>query len=150
METIEPLLTAHPVFKGLDPSHIKLLVGCASNLVINENQVLFREGEEANEFYVIRHGRVIVETYSPEQGAVGIQTCGPGDVVGWSWLVPPFRWHFDARATEQCRLIALDGNCLRNKCEKDHDLGFAMMKAFTEIITNRLEATRLQLLDIYK
>lgn len=149
METIEPLLVSHPVFSGLKPEHFKLLVGCASNVVFNEGQAIFHEGEEANKFFIIRHGRVIVETYSPEKGTVGIQSCGPGDVLGWSWLVSPFRWHFDARATEQSRLIALDATCLRTKCDNDHDLGYAMMKVFTEIITDRLEATRLQLLDVY-
>ncbi len=149
METIEPLLAAHPVFKTLDPEYIKLITGCASNVVYKPDQFIFRENEEANAFYIVRQGRVIVEIYSPDHGPIGIQSCGYGDVLGWSWLVPPFKWRFDARATEQTRLIALDGKCLREKCEKDPDLGYQMMKIFTEIMTDRLEATRLQLLDVY-
>ena len=150
IETIEPLLASHPVFKSLDTAHIKLLLGCASNVKFDAGQFIFHEGEEANIFYVIRHGRIVVEAFSPVHGPIGIQTCTDGDVLGWSWLVAPFRWRFDAKASEPTRLIALDGKCLRTKCEQDHDLGYEMMKIFTYIIADRLEATRLQLLDIYR
>jgi CRP-like cAMP-binding protein len=149
METIEPILTSNPVFKSFDEPEIKLLVGCASNVVFKPDQHIFREGEEANTFYIVRHGRVTVEVFSPWQGPICIQTCGEGDVLGWSWLFPPYKWHFDAKSTEQTRLIALDGKCLRTKCENDRNLGFKMMKVFAEIMAERLDATRLQLLDIY-
>ena len=149
METIEPLLAGHPFLKGLAPQHLKTIVGCASNKVFEPGQFLFREDEEANTFYFVRKGRVAVESFSPEHGAITIQTRCDGEVLGWSWLVPPYRWHFDARATEQTRVIALDGKCLREKCEKDHDLGYELMKRFALIIAERLEATRLQLLDVY-
>jgi hypothetical protein len=78
-----------------------------------------------------------------------IQTEGEGEILGWSWLVPPYYWHFDARATEKTQVIAIDGKCLREKCESDHDLGYKLMRRFALIIAERLEATRLQLLDIY-
>jgi CRP/FNR family transcriptional regulator, cyclic AMP receptor protein len=149
METIEPILTSHSVFKSFNDTEVKLLVGCASNAVFNKDQHIFHEGEEANIFYVIRHGRVMVEVFSPWQGPICIQTCTDGDVLGWSWLIPPYKWRFDARATEQTRLIALDGKCLRSKCENDHGLGFKIMQIFTEIMAERLDATRLQLLDVY-
>jgi CRP/FNR family transcriptional regulator, cyclic AMP receptor protein len=149
METIEPILTSNPVFKSLNDAEIKLLVGCAANAVFGPDQTIFSEGQEANTFYIVRHGRVIVEVFSPWQGPICIQTCTPGDVVGWSWLIPPFKWRFDAKATEQTRMITLDGRCLRSKCETDHSLGFKMMQIFTEIMAERLDATRLQLLDIY-
>ena len=148
--TIEPLLASHPLFKNLDPVHINLLTGCASNVKFKASQFIFREGEEANTFYIIRHGHIIVEAFSPAYGSIGIQSCSDGDVLGWSWLVAPFHWRFDAKTTEQTRLIALDGQCLRTKCEKDHDLGYEMMKIFIDIMADRLEATRLQLLDIYR
>lgn len=149
MQTIEPLLAEHPFFKDLEPEHLKLVVGCASNLVFHAGQFLFHEGEEANAFYVIRQGRVAIEAFSPEHGPITIQTECDGEVLGWSWLIPPFHWRFDARATDQTRVIALDGKCLREKCAKDHDLGYEMMKRFALIIAERLEATRLQLLDMY-
>ena len=72
-----------------------------------------------------------------------------GDTLDWSWLVPPYKWRFDVTATVQTGFIALDGKCLRSKCEKNHRLGFKMMQIFTEIMAERLDATRLQLLNIY-
>ena len=149
METIEPLIAAHPFFKNLDSAHIKLIVGCAKNIVINSGEYVFHEGEAADLFYVVRHGHVGIEAYSPKQGAISIQTCSDGDMVGWSSLFPPYRWHFDARATKQTRLVALDAKCLRTKFETDHDLGYAMMAILTRVLADRLDATRFQLLDIY-
>jgi CRP-like cAMP-binding protein len=149
METLERILLEHPFLKGLDRSYIELIVGCASNVRFNAGEFIFREGEEANRFYFIRHGRVALEIFVPERGAITIQTLGEGDVLGWSWLFPPYRWHFDARALELTRAIALDGKCLRQKCEENHDLGYELMKRFAHVIEERLQATRIQLLDIY-
>jgi CRP-like cAMP-binding protein len=149
MENLERILAEHPFFAGLAPQHLKLLVGCASNMVFKEGQFVFHEGQEANYFYIIRHGKVAVETFIPQKGPIVIQTRSEGEVLGWSWLVHPYRWHFDARAMEVTRAIVLDGKCLRGKCEEDHDLGYEMMKRFTQIIAARLEATRIQLLDVY-
>jgi CRP/FNR family transcriptional regulator, cyclic AMP receptor protein len=150
VDTIEPLIQSHPVFRDLNQNYIKLIVGCASNAVFNKEQFVFKEGDRANQFYLIRHGHIIIETYSEKGEAIGIQSVSDGDVLGWSWMVPPYKWHFNAKVIEQSRLIVIDGQCLRDKFERDHDLGYAMMKIFMDIITNRLEATRLQLLDIYK
>jgi CRP-like cAMP-binding protein len=149
MQTIEPLLAAHPFLKGLEPSHLKLIVGCASNMVFKAGQFLFREGGQADSFYFVRHGKVAVEAFSPQHGPITIQTRSEGEVLGWSWLVPPYHCRFDARAVELTRVIALDGKCLREKCQKDHDLGYELMKRFAVIIAERLDATRLQLLDVY-
>jgi len=149
MENLERVLVEHPFLAGMEPRHIQLLVGCASNVVFRPDEFIFREGEEANSFYFIRHGKVSIETYVPQKGTVAIQTREEGEILGWSWLVPPYNWHFDVRAVELVRAIALDGKCLRDKCEKDHDLGYELMKRFTLIIAERLEATRLQLMDVY-
>jgi CRP-like cAMP-binding protein len=150
METLEPILAQHPFLKELEPRHLRILVGCASNVRFNAGQILFHEGEEANQFYMIRQGKVAVEILAPELGPITIQTVGEGDVLGWSWLIPPYRWRFDARAVELTRAITLDGKCLRQKSEEDHDLGYELLKRFSGIIVERLEAARLQLLDIYK
>jgi len=149
MENLERILREHPFLHGMNEKHIKLLVGCASNVVFQAGQYIFREGEEANAFYFIRHGKVIVETHVPHKGPIIIRSREEDEIFGWSWLVPPYRWHFDARAVELTRAIALDGKCLREKCEQDHDLGYEIMKRFVLIIAERLEATRLQLMDIY-
>lgn len=150
METLEPILAQHPFLKELEQRHLKILVGCASNVRFNAGQILFHEGEEANQFYMIRQGRVAIEILAPELGPITVQTVGEGDVLGWSWLIPPYRWRFGARAVELTRAIALDGKCLRQKSEEDHDLGYELLKRFSGIIVERLEATRIQLLDVYK
>jgi CRP-like cAMP-binding protein len=149
METLEPILAAHPFFKGLEPRYLQLIVGCASSVRFNAGEFLLREGEEARQFYLIRHGRVALQIFVPERGPITMQTLEAGEVAGWSWLFPPYRWQFDAQALELTRAIAFDGRCLRTKCEEYHDLGYVLMKRFAYIIAQRLQATRLQLLDVY-
>ncbi|MFH1699880.1 MAG: cyclic nucleotide-binding domain-containing protein [Candidatus Zixiibacteriota bacterium] len=149
MENLERILEEHPFIHGMDTGQIKLLTGCASNVVFKVGEYIFREGEDADSFYFIRSGKIVIETFVPHQGAILINTRDAGEILGWSWLVPPYKWHFDARAIEVTRAIALDGKCLRGKCEKDHDLGYELMKRFNLIIAERLEATRMQLMDIY-
>jgi hypothetical protein len=77
------------------------------------------------------------------------QTAGEGEMIGLSWLIPPYRWRYDAKALELVRAIALDATCLRNKCEADHHLGYELMKRFVPVMVDRLHTTRLQLLDVY-
>jgi CRP-like cAMP-binding protein len=148
-ESLERILAAHPFFKGMEPIYHQLFVDCASNVRFEAGEVIFREGEVANQFYLIRHGRVAVEVSTPERGPVIVQSLGEGEVLGWSWMMPPYRWRFDARAVELTRAIALDGRCLRERSEEDHDLGFQLMKRAAHVMEERLQATRLQLLDIY-
>ena len=149
METLERILAEHTFFEGLEPEYLKLLVGCASNARFQAGAYLFREGEEASHFYLIRQGRVAVEIYAPQRPPIVVQTLEGGDILGWSWLIPPYHWRFDARVVELTRAIALDGKCLRSKCEENHDLGYAILKRFAHIVDQRLEATRMQLLDVY-
>jgi CRP-like cAMP-binding protein len=150
MQTIEDILVEHPFFKSLEPAYLQLIAGCGSNVRFNAGDYIFREGEDANHFYIIRYGKVALEVFVPKRGFVTIQTISEGDVVGWSWLFPPYRWFLNARAIEPVRAIALDGKCLRTKCEEDPKLGFELMKRFARIITERLQATRLQVLDVYR
>jgi len=149
METLENLLSEHPFLKGLDPHHIELITGCASNVRFDTGQTIFREGEEANHFYIIRQGKVALQIYTPGRGSIIIDTLADGEILGWSWLIPPYQWRFDAVVTELTRAIALDGKCLRTKCENDHDLGYELLKRFSSIVEQRLESTRIRLLDMY-
>jgi len=149
MHTLEPILAEHPFLKGLKQEHLELLVGCASNVRFEAGAFVFRQGQEANHFYILRDGKVAVELFAPQKGAVAIDTYGEGDVLGWSWLIPPYHWRFDARAIEPTRAISLDARCMRTKCENDHELGYELMKRFARIIEQRLDATRWQLLDVY-
>lgn len=149
MQTLQQELAAHPFFHSLEPDMLQLLAGCGSNMYCAQDQYLFREGDPANTFYVLREGAVALETSGAQHGTLTVETIAAGEVVGWSWLFPPYRWHFSGRAVEPVHAIALDGACLRGKCETDHDFGYAMMKRFASIIVERLQATRLQALDLY-
>ena len=149
MKTLEHILGEQPFFKGLDLPYLNLIAGCSSNTVFRPEEFIFYAGEEANTFYIIRYGRVAIQACAPERGIVIIQSIGPGEALGWSWLFPPHRWRFDARALELTRAIALDGECLRKKCEEDPKLGYELMKRFAVIISKRLQATLVQLLDMY-
>jgi CRP-like cAMP-binding protein len=149
METLDPILAHHSFFQDIDPSYRQLMAGCAANVRFPAGADLFREGDAANAFYLIRHGLVALQVFIPGQGRITIETIASGDVLGWSWLFPPYRWHFDAQALELTRAIAFDGACLRAKCDDDHDLGYALMQRFARIMMQRLQATRLQLLDVY-
>ncbi len=149
MQTLEAILAAHPFFKGLEPPYVQLITGCASNVRFHAGTYIFREGQAASHFYIIREGKVALETHAAERGPITIETIEAGEVLGWSWLFPPYRWHFDARVVEPTRAISLDGVCLREKAASDHDLGYELVKRVAHIMMQRLQATRLQLLDVY-
>ncbi len=149
METLERIIANHPFFAGLDDGFTNLMVSCASNVRFKAGDYIFKEGDAANTFYLIREGRVAVEVFAPQHKPIIVATLGVGEILGWSWLLPPFQWKFHAHAAEDTRAIALDGKCLRTKCEQNHDLGYEVVKRFAQIIEQRLEAARLQLLDVY-
>jgi len=149
MEGLERIVKEHPFFAGVDEAFCKLVCGCAKNVRFEAGQYLFHEGDAAEWFYLLRHGRVALQLTAPGRGAVTFQTVGEGEIVGVSWLIPPYRWSYDAKAMELTRAIAIDATCLRQKCEADHDLGYEMMKRFMPILIQRLQATRLQILDVY-
>ena len=149
MGTLDSILAEHPFLKGLAPPQIELIAGCASNVRFNKGDYVFREDEEADRFYLIRHGLIALDVFVPQRGPVTIDTIQEGEVLGWSWLFPPYRWHFDARALQLTRAVAFDGKCLREKCEKDSHLGYELVMRFSQIIMQRLQSARLQLLDLY-
>jgi CRP-like cAMP-binding protein len=149
MRGIEDLLGDVPMFAGMEPERLELLAGCGSNRVFKDGDYLLREGEQADTFFAIRDGDVALETFAPQRGALRLETLHPGDVLGWSWLVPPHRTMFDARASGTVRALAFDGRCLRAKCEQDQSLGYDLLTRFVTVLAERLQATRLQLLDVY-
>jgi CRP-like cAMP-binding protein len=147
--TAERVLAEHALLRGCEPRYIQLLVECASNVRFSAGEIIFRQGEEADRFYLIRQGRVALEIATPEGGPITLQTVGEGDFLGWSWMITPYRWHFDARAVDLTQAILLDGICIRQKCEVDHDFGYEVMRRVSHTMEHRLQAARLQLLDIY-
>jgi CRP-like cAMP-binding protein len=148
MKGLERIVSEHPFFADLEEGFCTLVAGCAKNVRFEAGQYLFHEGEAADQLYLIRHGRVALELAAPGH-AMTFQTLGEGEIVGVSWLIPPYRWAYDAKALELTRAIAMDANCLRGKCEDDHDLGYELMKRFMPILLQRLHATRMQILDVY-
>lgn len=148
MKTINDLLVEHPFFKGLEKRYFDFIAGCGKNVHFSKGVQILKEGEGANAFYLIRQGKASLEVNTP-QGPIVIQTLGEGDILGWSWLVPPYKWTFSARSLEETSVLSLDGKCLREKCEKDHDLGYEFFKRLSPILTTRLHWTRIQLLDLY-
>ena len=149
MQTIDDLLADIDIFRGLGDEHLDLIAGCAVIRIFGAQEQLMTENEQANTFFALRHGTVALETYVPQRGAVTIETLHGGDVLGWSWLFPPYRTMFDARALGVVRTIAFDAACLRGKCEQDTQLGYVLMQRFAEVMVERLQATRLRLLDVY-
>jgi CRP/FNR family cyclic AMP-dependent transcriptional regulator len=148
-QTLENIIAEHPFFANLDPVYINLVVSCASNVRFEAGKHILREGEEANEFYLIRAGRVGIEISPPQGKPIIVDMVSEGDILGWSWLLPPYIWNFNARAETATRAIALDGKCLRSKCELNHDLGYELLKRLSQIVNRRLDATRMQLVDVY-
>ncbi|MFB8830749.1 cyclic nucleotide-binding domain-containing protein [Azotobacter sp. CWF10] len=130
MESLEDILDRHPFFAGFEAAHGRLVAGCARNVRFAAGQYLFREGDPADEFFLIRHGKVALELIEPGRPPVVFATLGEGEIVGASWLLPPYRWRLAARAVELTRAIGIDAACLRGKCEADHHLGYEMMKRF--------------------
>ena len=149
MQGIETLLADVPVFSDLGARELETVAGCGRNVRFEAGQQLFREGDAADVFYVVRHGSVAVETFVPARGPMMIETIEAGEVIGWSWLFPPYRWHFDARALTQVRATSFDGACLRGKCDSDPALGYTLMSRFAQVLIERLQWTRLRLLDLY-
>jgi CRP/FNR family transcriptional regulator, cyclic AMP receptor protein len=149
VQTIEELLVEAPAFEGMSEEHLALIAGCAQNRAFTDGEYLMREGDPADSFYVLRLGRVALEIFVPQRGAVTIETIDDGGLVGWSWLVPPFRTEMDARALGTVHTVAFDAACLRGKSDTDAVLGYELMRRFIPVIVERLQATRVRLLDVY-
>jgi CRP/FNR family transcriptional regulator, cyclic AMP receptor protein len=143
-------LSHHSFLEGLSATHKEMVAQCARWAVAPAGSYLFREGGAADACFLVHRGRVAIEINAPKRGGVCVQTIGPGDVVGWSWLTQPYRWQFDARAVEAVEAIALDAAGLRDRMTADCNLGFHLLQRMFGVIAGRLAATRLQLLDVYK
>lgn len=149
IEGMDSLIRKHRFFAGLDEETIRLLAGCARNVRFDPGQYLFHSGEHAREFYLIRQGRVALELPVPGRTSLTVQTMGEDDLVGVAWLVAPHRWTHDARAVDLVRAVGMDAECLRRKCDADPRVGYEMMQRFVPLLVERLQATSLQVLDVY-
>ena len=150
METLEGILSEHRFFSGFPERYLELIVNCATNVRYEAGQFIFQEGGDADKFYLIRQGKVALQVISERRGPLTVLTLGEGEILGWSWLFPPHRYKFSARTLEPTRAFAIDGQCLRGKAEHDHDLGYDLLNRFAPVVERALEATRLQLINVYQ
>jgi len=148
MKTVNEAILKRAFFHGMKPEHLAVLMEGAQTTEFKAGDVLFREGEPAGQFYLIESGKIALEAHQPAAGTVLVQTLGAGEVLGWSWLFPPFVWHFEARAIEATKVIVLSGAHLLSTAESDHDFGYELMKRVTQVVIRRLQATRKQLLGL--
>jgi CRP/FNR family cyclic AMP-dependent transcriptional regulator len=149
IKNIEALLEEHPFFRDMKPEFIGSLAGCASNVRFKARETVFHADERADHFYIIESGKIAIDISIPGRSVLTIETLGPGQVLGWSWLFPPYEWQYGARAVEDTKAIAMDARCLRGKCETDPALGYDLMKRFSAIMARRMQRARLQMLDMY-
>ncbi len=148
-EDIAALVANHPLLVGLPGDMASLVTGCARNVAVKSGEYLLVEGGAADTLYLLRRGRVSLEARAPGRLPLVIETVEPGAGIGWSWLFPPYRWQFDARATEPVGAIAVDAVCLRSKAEADPAFGYELIKRFASVMLARLDAAQLRLLDLY-
>nr|WP_137678702.1 cyclic nucleotide-binding domain-containing protein [Parerythrobacter lutipelagi] len=149
VSTMDQILGQHRFFADFPPDFAELIAGCARNTHYKPGEYLAHESDRADSFFILSKGKVALEVAVPGKSPVVIATLGAQDVVGVSWLVAPYCWLFDARVMEDMRGISIDAKCLRVKCDADHDLGYEMMKRLLPVLTQRLHATRMQILDVY-
>jgi len=148
MNTMNETIINHALFLGMKPEHLAMLAERAQAAQFKAGDVLFRESAPASQIYLIQTGKIALEAHGISGGTTRIQELGPGDVLGWSWLFPPFAWHFQARAVEPTEVVQLDGAHLLVAAERDHDFGYELMKRIAQIVIHRLQATRKQLLAL--
>jgi CRP/FNR family transcriptional regulator, cyclic AMP receptor protein len=148
IEGLGRLLAEHPFFHDMQPDIREIVVGCCANAHYRPGEYMFKEGTRADHFFLIRQGSVAVEVHAPGREGVVVETIGEGDIIGWSWLVPPYVWTFDARANEQVRAVTIDGACLRRKIADNHELGYEMYKRFIPIMGRRIAEARLRIVEL--
>jgi CRP/FNR family cyclic AMP-dependent transcriptional regulator len=141
LAALQQAVAEHPFLQGLNARHLETLTECAMLTHFEAGQVIFHEGEIANRFYLIQRGQVCVETQAGESGVLPIQTIGAGNVLGWSWLFPPYYWHFGAYAMEPTDAIFFYGTRLRERCEEDPTFGYELMKRVSGVLLQRLQGT---------
>ena len=149
IDALKSLVVNHPFLSGLNPHFYHLFGECALRRPYGKGQEIFHEGGNADHFYLIQSGKVALETFVPGRGMVTIQLLSPGEALGWSWLFAPYRWQFDVRAIDPVGALSFDGACLRGKCAEDPALGYALLTLLAAVFVERLQETRLRLLDLY-
>lgn len=149
MPSVKPSISAHPFLRSLSPEYVEILTGCAQDQAFPAGEVIFREGDIADRFYLILEGRIALESHVPPSGHLTVQNLGPDDVLGWSWLFPPYVWHFQARALEPTRVVVFNGAHLLVACERNHEFGYDLMKRLSQVLIRRLQAAQTQFVNLH-
>jgi CRP/FNR family cyclic AMP-dependent transcriptional regulator len=149
MDKYDKIVRAHPFCRDLDERYFEVLKESATIIRFGSGQPIFQAGTSAEQFYLIYSGRVGLEIFVRGKGIVTIQTIDAGEALGWSWLFPPYRWHFDARAQQTTDAVAFSAPALRAYAEKDQAFGYQLVGRVGQIMLERLQATRLKLVSFY-
>ena len=148
-EPMPTRVSLHPFLAGMNHKQLVLLTNCAIPVHFGKGQIIFREGEMANRFYLIESGKVILQSTGRHGQPALVDTIGAGDLLGWSWIFPPYVWHFTARASEPTDAIFFYGTILREYCERDHSLGYELFKRMSAVMVKRLQAARENMLPFH-
>jgi CRP/FNR family cyclic AMP-dependent transcriptional regulator len=148
-ETIATRVALHPFLAGMNRAQLALLTDCATATHFKKGQTILREGDFASRCYLIETGKVVLESPGKFGEPLVIETIGAGDLLGWSWMFPPYTWQFTARAIEPTTTIFFYGTTLREYCEKDHSLGYELLKRISAVVVKRLQAAHKQMLSVY-
>lgn len=149
MSIIKEVLLDHPTFRELSTDHLALIESVSREINFHKGEKILQEGMDASEFFIIQDGKVSIDVHEPTRGYISIQTLEKREILGWSWLIPPHHWRFDAHAVNDVKAISIDGQFLKKQCETNNDLALELYKSFSYIISQRLSWTHLQLLDVY-
>ena len=147
MQTKQEFLAGHEFFAGLNQDFLEFLSEYATEKTVKKGEVLFQQGKTADKFYLLRNGCVSVQVPALVGPPLELQVLGDNQILGWSWLIPPYRWNFVARAVEDTDLLEFDGNALLQRCEQDPKFGYELFKRFTALMSERLEAARQKMMD---
>ncbi len=147
---LETALCEQLFFQGFDSLHIRVLSQCAQTRTLSPGEYLWHQGEPGQTCFLIQRGQVALEISVPNQGTLAIDVVGDGELLGWSGLMEPYRWRFDARAVSVVQALAFDTRCLREKCEHDHELGYQLLKKSAPVVGQRLDAARLKFIEMYR
>jgi CRP/FNR family cyclic AMP-dependent transcriptional regulator len=149
MQTLKPILSEHPFLRSLPAEFLAILTECALTKEFQAGEIIFREGDIADRLFLIEHGKVVLESHLSPHDVLTVQELGADEVLGWSWLFPPYVWHFQARALELTRAVSFNGAHLLIACERNHELGYELMKRLAQILIRRLQSTRKQLIKLH-
>jgi CRP/FNR family cyclic AMP-dependent transcriptional regulator len=147
-ESMATRVALHPFLVGMNRTQLALLTDCAMATHFKPGQIIFHEGEPANRFYLLETGKVMLESGEGFGKPVVVETIGAGDLLGWSWMFPPYVWHFTARAVEPTEAIFFYGTILR-EWERDPSLGYQLYKRMAPVMLRRLQAARKKMLALH-